>query len=59
MTIKMASKIIDDPLQDPKNWIRVESRGMKKVNELEIATIVYDTAKAELSDIKPDDILGA
>lgn len=47
-------------LKDYKNWIKIDAKGMKNVSELELATIVYNTAHAELeSRISPDDILCA
>lgn len=47
-------------LKDSKNWIKVDAKGMKKVEEIELATIVYDTVQSELGNrIAPDDILGA
>ncbi len=52
--------LMDDILKDYKNWIRIDAKGMKNVSELEIATIVFNTAHAELGNsIAPHDILCA
>ena len=51
---------IEETLKDYKNWLKIEAKGMKKVGELELATIVYNAAHAELGNrISPDDILCA
>ncbi len=50
----------DEILKDPSNWIKVEAKGMKRVDELEIATIVYEAVQGEIGNrIVPDDVLGA
>ncbi len=51
---------MEEILKDYRNWLKIEAKGIKNVGELELATIVYNTAHAEVGDrISPDDILCA
>ena len=56
----MAEVINRETLCNTRLWVRLDARGMERITELQLATIIYQTLNEEYKDnpVSPDEILG-